>query len=190
MGCGSNQYGGSVQSTDCIRDVIRKIIDAQRKVAGSQSASCDTSCERSIESLLSPSHEQRPHRHTTIPIMLINKSGKTFVGSGLVGKSRGSDHEHFKCVESPVFRVRGFAGNSPNCVHLEILLPVHKQHDGGGIDSGDHSHHGKGCGCASSCDHFGKSKIKNFRDTGLCITVDLDCFCGITCLDPITPIPV
>ncbi|RDY71431.1 hypothetical protein DXT76_07550, partial [Halobacillus trueperi] len=38
------------------------------------------------------------------------------------------------------------------------------------------------------CDYFPGSSIRNLRATGVCITVDLDCFCSITCLEPTTPL--
>src|SRR5690625_6269797 len=90
MSCGSgqcncNQYGGSGGSGQgCIRDVIRRIIEAQKRVENTTSIACATSCERSIEDLLSPSRDNRPPRHTTVPFMLINKCGKPFIGSGIV----------------------------------------------------------------------------------------------------------
>jgi len=195
MSCGSgqcncNQYGGSRGSgQDCIKDVIRKIVDAQRRVEEKTSVTCATSCERSIEELLSPSRDARPPRHTTIPIMLINKYGKPFVGSGIVNRDgNGRRRDFFECIESPVFKVRGFTGGSDNCVRLELLAPVHRRGDGDGHGH-DHDHHAP-TGGANTCDFFQGGRIHNFRLTGVCITVDLDCFCGITCLDPITPVPL
>src|SRR5690625_1116685 len=188
--CNCNQYGGSGGSGQgCIRDVIRRIIEAQKRVENTTSITCATSCERSIEDLLSPSRDTRPPRHTTIPIMLINKCGKPFVGSGIVNRDgNGGRREFFECVESPVFRVRDFTRGSENCVVLELLSPVHRRGDGDGHGH-EHEHHAS-VGGANSCDFFRGGRIHNFRSTGVCITVDLDCFCGITCLDPITPVPL
>src|SRR5690625_6296613 len=105
--CNCNKYGDSGGSGQvCIRDVIRRINEAQKRVENTTSITCATSCERSIEDLLSPSRDTRPPRHTTIPIMLINKCGKPFVGSGIVNRDgNGGRREFFECVESPVFRV-------------------------------------------------------------------------------------
>jgi len=190
VGCFSDDCYGS---DHCIKDVVRRIVDAQVKAAEEAATSCMTSCEQSIEDLLSPTKPGRRSRHTTIPIMLTDKNGKPFVGSGFVGRDKhGERTGYFDCIESPVFKVRGFVRGTNNCVRLELLLPVGRRHSGpdpGGEGKGDgaHSHHGKHGG-GSFCDKFGGRRIENFRETGLCITVDLDCFCGITCLDPITPV--
>lgn len=186
MGCQSGHY----DKDNCINDIVRRIVHAQREAADDGSKGCVTSCERSIEDLLSPDRDRRPARHTTIPIMLYCRdSCKPFVGSGFVSKKRDGRRSHFECIESPIFKVRGFVKGSGNCVRLELLLPVggrrggeHHSHDSGPEDR-SHHHHQQG----SFCDKFGQRPIENFRETGLCITVDLNCFCGITCLDPITP---
>lgn len=190
MGCHNTGY----ESDDCIRDIVKRIVNAQLEAAEEGTRGCVTSCEQSIEDLLSPCREKRPSRYTTIPIMLFCKENcKPFVGSGFVIRNRdGSRRSHFECLESPVFKVKSFVRGSNNCVRLELLLPVsgrrgggsHK-HEGEQIEEiGHHDHHPKG----SFCDQFGSRRIENFRETGLCITVDLNCFCGITCLDPITPV--
>lgn len=192
MGC----YQGSYNDY-CVKDVVRKILDAQRKASDNDSHTCATSCEKSIDDLLSPHHHHHhPTRYTTIPFMLICKdSCKTFVGSGFTSRRgrRGGRRGHFHCVESPVFKVKGFDRGSNSCVTLELLEPVH----GHGSRSGDTEdyddgigedrHYGHSGSQGSFCDKFGNRRIDNFRYTGVCITVDLDCFCGISCLDPINP---
>lgn len=204
MGCQRGNY-----SDYCVKDVVRKILDAQRRATDEDSYSCATSCERSIDDLLSPDRHFRPTRYTTIPFMLICKdSCKPFVGSGFTSRRgrRGGRRGHFHCVESPVFKVKGFKRGSDSCVTLELLAPVHDHYGGdhhhddcdddfdgdrhhddydghGGHDDYD-GYSGKG---GSFCGGFGDRRIDNFRYTGVCITVDLDCFCGISCLDPIRP---
>lgn len=188
MGCFDD---GCYSSDHCIKDVVRKIVEAQVKAAEEAATACTTSCEQSIEDLLSPSRPRRRPRHTTIPVMLTSKNGKPFVGSGFVGRDRDGDRTgHFECIESPVFKVKGFVRGSNDCVRLELLLPVGgRPGPRGGEDKGDagHGHH-HSHDSHSFCDKFGSRRIENFRETGVCITVDLDCFCGITCLDPITPV--
>lgn len=175
----------------CVKETIRRILDAQRRVAGDTGYDCDTSCDQSIDDLLSPRRDHSHPRHTTIPFMLVCKDAcNTFFGSGFI--NHGHDrHGRFECVESPVFKVKGFVGGSNNCVRLELLSPVqhHHQHDGDG-DSCELPINGSsgGCGCKGSvCGFFNRGPIDNFCYTGVCITVNLDCFCGISCLDPITP---
>jgi len=186
MGCQRGHY-----DERCITDVVRDILNAQRRAVEETTAECDTSCDSAIDELLSPRRDRRPPRHTTIPFMLISKgTNKPFVGTGFVNRNRdGSRRRDFECIESPIFKVRGFTRGSDNCVRLELLLPVSRRRDGeehsehGGRRDHDHHHSG------GFCDQFGNRRIDNFRETGLCITVDLNCFCGITCLDPITPDP-
>jgi len=200
MGCyrgrDYNDYGG--YNDYCVKDVVRKIVDAQRKAADDDGNSCATSCERSIDDLLSPHHHHRPTRYTTIPFMLVCKDGCTnFVGSGFTSRRGGRDGRrgHFRCVESPVFKVKGFKRGSDSCVTLELLEPVFGRESRSG-DYDDYSeevtearHYGEhgGHSSGSFCSAFGNRRIENFRYTGVCITVDLDCFGGISCLDQINP---
>lgn len=172
MGCQTSPS----QSGHCVKDTVRKIINAQVKAAEEDAVTCVTSCERSLHDLLSPEREKRT-RHTTIPFMLICKdSCKYFVGSGIIRKRRAGGH-YFKCIESPVFKVRGFARGSRDCVKLELLVPTPSSGGSGGCT--------KGCKC-SPCRFIGDN-VTGFKKTGICITVDLNCFCGISCLDPMTP---
>lgn len=186
MGCNSNSYSnrgntsGDVRSGSCVADVVRDIVRAQRRVAEAEEDSCRTGCDRSIEELLSPALENvRRPRHNTIPFILFTKEcGKAFTG---VGVRKGRDS--FECIESPIFRVRSFVDNSRNCVRLELLEPVRSGRSESDGENRDHRHSCDG----DFCD-FLPNRTRNFRATGICITVDLDCFCGISCLDPITPV--
>src|SRR5690625_3356993 len=112
MGCQSGYY-----DERCISDVVRDILNAQRKAVEEATVTCDTSCDRAIDELLSPERDRRPSRYTTIPFMLISKgTNKPFVGTGFVNRHRdGSRRRDFECIESPVFKVRGFARGSNNC---------------------------------------------------------------------------
>lgn len=198
MSCSNRggSYGGNYGGNDmCVKDVIKKILDAQRSVSD-DGYTCDTSCERSIDDLLSPDRHHRPRHYTTIPFMLFTKDCvKPFVGSGFTSRRgrRGHRRGNFRCVESPIFKVKGFKKGSNSCVTLELLEPIKSKgdhhHDAprleGETDT-DLQHHSSGCGC-SMCKSFGDHYFDNFCYTGICITVDLDCFCGISCLDPVRP---
>lgn len=209
----NNSHGGH-----CVTDVVRGIVKAQRRVSEAAEESCATSCERSIEDLLSPAREnQNRSRHNTIPFMLFCKdSCKPFVGSGIV-KSGGGRGDFYNCVESPIFRVKNFVRGSNTCAVVELLKPVrgrrggaeeghnhdhrhehrhdnndvrgeheHDRHDGGHMRDRDRDR-GCGCGCGgSACNFFPNDSIRRLEATGICITIDLDCYCGISCLDPIT----
>jgi len=176
MSCGSPSFSSS---GNCVVDTVRRILEAQRKAAKDLARGCTISCERSIEDLLSPGVTMPVSRNTTVPFILFTgKGGKPFIGSGFVPVT-DNDTTTFQCLESPVFKVRGFERNSKYCVKLELLTPV-------ADDNGDT---GTFTDC-SLCSAYENMTITNFQETGLCITVDLRCFCGITCLDPITPDPI
>lgn len=183
----NTNQGGNVGGTGtggaCVTSIVRRILDAERRAAEAGTTQCVTSCEQSIEDLLSPSHSGRPTRFTTIPFMLHCKGTcKTFVASGFTSRNnRGGRNQHFHCISSPVFKVRGFVRGDNNCVRLELLKPVY-------AGQGLREEGVEGLGMeAGNCGLFDSRPIKNFRLTGVCITVDLRCFCGIVCLDPITP---
>src|SRR5699024_5719214 len=103
----TNQRGnvGGAGTGGCVTSIVRRILDAQRRVTEDGATQCVTSCEQSIEDLLSPSHSSRPTRYTTIPFMLQCKGTcKTFVASGFTSRnSRGGRNQHFHCLLSPVY---------------------------------------------------------------------------------------
>ncbi|WP_226584844.1 CotY/CotZ family spore coat protein [Halobacillus litoralis] len=149
----------------CVRDVVKAIVKAQNEVAA-RNHGCNVSCERSIRELLSPA--QNGNGDTTIPFVLYCKDCKPFVASG-VKHVNGTIH----CIESPVFKAKKFVDGSSHCVKLE-LLKAERQ-------APCDSHKNKGNVC-----HF-IDGATGFKSTGICITVDLDCFCGISCLGTTTP---
>lgn len=192
MSC--NCSGGNVGGTgnSCVRDIVRSIVRAQRQAVEAEGDTCFTGCDRSIEDLLSPAAENRDRlRFNTIPFILYcGGSCKPFVGAGVRRvREGGSNRTHFECTESPIFRVKSFVRNNENCVRLELLVPV-----SGGPSSREDENTNRGgqsgsqaC-CGNVCNFF-PNRTRDFRATGICITVDLNHFTGISCLDPITPIP-
>src|SRR5690625_2951878 len=177
MSCGGYNSGGSPQvqgSGQCVADVVRNIVKAQHRAVEAEEDTCITSCDRSIADLLTDFEPNRRRlRFNTIPFMLYCKENcKPFIGSGFVRK-RGN----FVCVESPVFRVKNFVSGSNSCVLLEILTPVYSGRGDGGGDGEDGLGEHKSCCSTSVCKHFSRGNVENFRATGICITVDLRCFC-------------
>lgn len=164
------------KSNGCVCDVVQNIVQAQNNVRNN---SCSTSCSQSIQQLLSP--QSRNRVHTTIPFILYGKDNKPFIGSGVIEEQLGgSGNTFFECVETPIFRAIQFVPGSNCCVKLELLLPITE----GGATPGPTEN------CDSKvCNFFPGRSIRDFQSTGICITVDLNCFCGITCLNPITPLP-
>ncbi len=176
-------------STHCVISTVKKILEAQNQVTQG-GGDCLTSCDQSIRDLLSgPSYQ--PTRPTTIPFMLYSKDcNKPFFGSGFCVNNNGE----LICMESPVFRVKNFSKGSNNCAVLELLTPAITQDDNddeapdeNGDAGGEEAINING-NCLSLCSYFGTESFSNFEATGICITVDLNCFCGISCLPAITPV--
>jgi hypothetical protein len=162
---------GSCSKGRCVRDTVKEIIRAQNEVAERDNC-CDVSCERSIRELLSPATAD--NGNTTIPFTLICKDCKPFIGNGLKHYN-GSYH----CIKTPFFRAKKFVEGSNSCVKLELLKPMNTQPP---CVLQERKHDKK-----DVCDFV--NGLTGFYETGVCITVDLDCFCGISCLRPTTPVP-
>ncbi|KGP74335.1 CotY/CotZ family spore coat protein [Pontibacillus yanchengensis] len=154
--------GKKFDSGDCVRDILKEIVAAQNDVADDV---CDSSCEQSINDLLGDTGGN--NGLDTVPVLLYCKDCKPFKGFGaLRGNGRGSVGE-LMC--SFFFRVNEV---DDDCALLELL--VSDDHD-------DHDHKDKHD--SPKC-----QDISDLRATGICITVDLDCFCHITCLPAINAI--
>ncbi|UOQ43882.1 spore coat protein [Halobacillus salinarum] len=159
MSCHSN-------SKACVKDVVRAIIDAQDEVADRDC--CSTGCDQSIAELLSPSGTNG-NNATTIPFLLYCDC-KPFIGTGLV-----RDNGTYDCIETPVFKACKFVEGSDTCVQLELLQPVY--------DASVSQNCVRKDGLCSLLEG-----VTDFYSTRVCITVDLNCFCAISCLDPIRPL--
>ncbi|GGA74161.1 CotY/CotZ family spore coat protein [Ornithinibacillus halotolerans] len=117
---------------------------------------CDSSCEQSINDLLG---ETDPGTGLdTVPVLLYNKcDGKPFKG---YGAKRGRIHD---IKSSFYFRVKTVDDDC--CAVLELLRDPKDQD------------------CVTDpCAQF----TGNLENTGICITVDLTCFCHVTCLPAIS----
>lgn len=162
----------------CVCNKVKDIIIAQDNVVND---TCKTGCDQSIQDLLSPS-TNKPAKNTTIPFILYCKdSCKPFFGTGVSQEPRRGGFD-FDCIESPIFRAKKFDKNNECCVQLELLEPVRYQTP----SSNDKTTWPPSSNDQSVCDSL--TNARNLRATGLCITVDLNAFIGITCLDPITPL--
>lgn len=118
---------------------------------------CDTSCERAISDLLGETEVR--NGLNTIPVLLYCSDGcKPFKGFGAHAKNIG------KVMGSYYFRVKSVDDN--NCAVLELLRDPN---DGNMCPNGP-------------CDQM----TKRLLTTGICITVDLNCFCHVTCLPAIS----
>ncbi|SEO51294.1 spore coat protein Z [Amphibacillus marinus] len=135
------------------------VSDILREIADAQNnlddCSCDSSCEQSIKDLLG---ETSPSNNLdTVPVILYCKDCKPFKGFG-------ARVNHIQNVfGSFYFRVK--CVDKDNCAVLELLRdPSSQKRDPKSpVDQETH----------------------RLRGTGVCITVNLDCFCHITCLPAI-----
>lgn len=173
----------------CVCGIVREIVRAQDEVAGANAnGCCSTGCDQAIRNLLSPiAANGNGNGPTTIPFALYCKGDcEPFIGSGVFSAPvGGSGMTALRCVKTPIFRAKKFVDKDKDrekdkcCVQLELLLPITM----GGSTPGP-----SGDG-TQICDYFPGNSIRNLQATGICLTVDLNCFCGIVCLDPITPRP-
>ncbi|MFD2045367.1 CotY/CotZ family spore coat protein [Ornithinibacillus salinisoli] len=161
MGCGCRKEGAA-GTGNCVCDILREIVDAQSDVVEN---CCDTSCEQSINELLG---ETDPGNGLdTVPVILYCKdSCKPFKGFGANRDNGIGTIGELKA--SFVFRVKRV--DEDCCAVLELLRTP---------------------GDPCTCDHLKDpcdQDLSELENTGICITVDLDCFCHVTCLPAISVI--
>ncbi|WP_156288898.1 CotY/CotZ family spore coat protein [Oceanobacillus salinisoli] len=156
MGCGKKFDSGN-----CVADILKDIVEAQDDIVEN---CCDTSCEQSISDLLG---ETDPTTGLdTVPVILYCKDCKPFKGFGAERKFKNNELGIGDIVASFIFRVKSV--DEDNCAVLELLLSD-----------------GETCGHGDLKDPTDQS-TKDLEATGICITVDLDCFCHVTCLPAIS----
>ncbi|WP_404451759.1 spore coat protein [Virgibacillus necropolis] len=120
---------------------------------------CDSSCERSISDLLGET--DNGNGLDTVPVLLYCKGNcKPFKGFGAHPENIGNVEASF------YFRVKRVDDDC--CAILELLR-----------DPGDE---------CDNPDNPVEQETKPLRATGICITVDLDCFCHVTCLPAINAV--
>lgn len=147
---------------NCVEDVLEGILKAQKKAK--KDSHCKTSCQQSIDDLL---EEDKKPKKDTIPFFLYCDC-KPFKGSGVAKYHCHSKHEKLKCVETFVFKIKDL---DKDCALLELL-----------IFKEDFKHASKDGKIHSPCDQIDHNSLDDLMGTGICITVDLSCFCAISCL--------
>lgn len=158
MGCGKTDH-----SRNCVCKVLREISQAQRNVIETE---CDTSCKKSIKDLLG--EKEVRNELDTIPLILYCKdSCKPFKGFGARSKYIG------EVVSSFYFRVKKV--DKDCCATLELLRDPHDV-----VSTSDHKKK------ANNPKDPTDQRTKNLQRTGICMTVDLHCFCHVTCLPAIS----
>ncbi|SFM48477.1 spore coat protein Z [Gracilibacillus orientalis] len=158
----NDNVGGVISNGDgCVCDVVRAIADAQDNAVGQQ---CDVSCLRSIQDLVSP---VGGNGLDTVPFILYDKKGKPFKGFGAEVDANGGP-ARFDCFSSFIFRVTE-VDDDECCAVLELLV----------FDNDEKT-------CGDPCEQLDNEKVDELERTGICITVDLNCFCAITCLPAVS----
>src|SRR5690606_542972 len=99
-----------------------------------------------------------------------------FIGSGVVKcYDKANRTSYFECIQSPVFKVKHITVEKGCCAKLELLVPISA--DGSAADCSNDT---------GICDYFPfNHPVNDFVETGICLTVDLNKFAAISCLDPI-----
>lgn len=169
-GCGNKHPSKCCdESTDkhvenCVEQVLAKILYAQRKVK--QDHDCRTSCHDSIHELLGKNKKKATKN--TVPIILYCGC-EPFKGTGVLTYTCHSHKKKkLKCIESFIFKVKDL---NDGCAVLELLAFKCDLKYSSGSCKWDHV-----------CCQIDENSICDLRRTGICITVDLSCFCSVTCL--------
>ncbi|WP_082235286.1 CotY/CotZ family spore coat protein [Halobacillus massiliensis] len=149
---------------NCVEEVLEAILQAQRKAQ--KGHGCDTSCQQSIHDLFK---EEKTFKKNTIPFILYCGCDP-FKGTGVTTYSYKPKKHRFKCIESHIFRLKDLKNE---CAVLELLYFKSDLND-----SNEKHCHDK----SSACDQIDNKCVSDLIATGICINVDLSCFCGITCL--------
>lgn len=158
MSCGKRKS----DTESCVADILKRVADAQDEVDVDE-GDCDVSCHRSIQDLLAGA--TTPSTFDTIPLILYCEC-EPFRGTGVRLLSRNGTSQNLQCIESFLFRVSKV---DDNCAKLELLTTTENP--------------GELPKCDSPCDQV--DGTTTFYRTGICMTVDLDCFCAVVCLDPV-----
>ena len=143
----------------CVEEVLEAILKAQKKVEDDHKE-C-SSCEDSIKELL---EEHKKTKKNTIPFILYCGC-EPFKATGVTTYPGGPKDKKFACITSFIFKIKDLKGQ---CAELELLTFKPKKDDHKKSDS--------------PCDQIDHEKVEDLVRTGICINVDLSCFCGVTCL--------
>lgn len=164
MSCGKDFH-----TNNCVCDTLLAIVEAQEKVsptADDCAFSCNTAIRELVAGVTTPAN--------TIPVILTCKNScLPFVGVGVGRRTTGTPLRPFDVTLGVVFRVVDVDPDTC-CATLEILDP--EPSEGNPIAN-----------CDDPCFFLNQlNNAQRLESTGVCITVDLDCFCAVACIFPIT----
>jgi hypothetical protein len=164
MGCEHDAY-----KSNCVCDILLDIVEAQEKVDPTN-GHCISGCSTALDELLGEHANTSPYN--TIPVSLICKGTcDYFIGRGALRNGSGVD-----VYEAIAFRVVDVDEDN-YCATLELLQPVPTSLLLNPVSTQTF----KIQALFTLIDLFG------YFNTGICITVDLNCFCGVTCHPATTP---
>ena len=165
MGCGrgNNDVGGHHQSRGCVCEVVRSILEIQNAAVQDDCNRCATNCFlEPLGGIVSPSRSNADTRVFT----LLNKDGSPFFAT-----FRTANGTPCACV-SIYFRVEDVFDGC--CATLRVLIPQDEN----------------GC-TVELINDYGKidfnevCRVTQFEASDSCVTVDLDCFCAVQCIDDV-----
>ncbi|MBS4192717.1 spore coat protein [Bacillus sp. FJAT-49705] len=158
---------------NCVEEVLEAILKAQKKVKVKREKVCKVSCKESIKELL---EEEKKPKKNTVPFILYCDC-EPFKGTGVTTFTSHSKKKKFACISTFIFRIKDL---DDNCAVLELLTFKPKKccHE----DSGKKCDHKEP---SSPCRQIDHKDVDDLIRTGICITVDLSCFCAISCLPAI-----
>ena len=168
MGCGrgNNDVGGAGEhhhSRGCVCEVVRAILEIQNAAVQDECNRCTTNCFlEPLGGIVSPARSNVDTRVFT----LLNKDGSPFFAT--FNTPNGSCH----CV-SIYFRVEDVFDGC--CATLRVLVP--QDDNGHTVDLlNDYG---------TAIDFRQVCKVTQFEASDSCITVDLDCFFAVQCIDDV-----
>ncbi|MBD8031528.1 MULTISPECIES: CotY/CotZ family spore coat protein [Solibacillus] len=164
MGCGrGNSDSGNHSSKGCVCEVVRAILEIQNAAVQDDCNKCTTNCFlEPLGGIVNPARSNADTRVFT----LLNKDGSPFFAT-FSGNGSSSP-----CV-SIYFRVEDIFDGC--CATLRVLIPEDSNGDPVDLLSN----------CGSKIDFREVCRVTQFEASDSCITVDLDCFCAVQCIDDV-----
>ncbi|MGN7477108.1 CotY/CotZ family spore coat protein [Solibacillus silvestris] len=165
MGCGRGHSEGGSQSTrGCVCEVVRAILEIQNAAVQDECSRCTTNCFlEPLGGIVSPARSNADTRVFT----LLNKDGSPFFATFTTANGAPSP-----CV-SIYFRVEDIFDGC--CATLRVLIPLDDNDDPVDLLNGE----GTEISFREVC------CVTQFAASDSCITVDLDCFCAVQCIDDV-----
>lgn len=160
------------RNDNCVKQTLAKILAAQNRAASEQD--CGFSCEASINQMRGkPSHSGK----NTIPFILYDRNNKPFEAKGAVSYTDCCGAERLCTVKTFVFKVKQLKNS---CATIELLY----------FDRDESDEWMRECccnpdGCTIEC-QIDNEKLECLAGTGVCLNINVSCFCGVQCLPPVS----